>query len=266
MANDESMKTIKRIWANLSKRGLLRCCACELLIRNANDITYDHYKPRSLGGDVSFKNGRPMHKRCNSAKGNLPADVWEKNKWKILAEHGIATIQDYDLPKVLDSEVNFVELDGEVYQVSYTGEISKSGSFIPKKEEPKVIHIKKKKHRHTPKMKLHKKPVRNKSKLNKKPFPKKKVPISRKTPTYEIGSIIYFKDNKTPKFTREGVVMGITHKETGNYILARTLKLENGKVVPELVEVKPLYPIYNIAKLKFDKRIPRLVNTIEKQR
>lgn len=253
-SNEESMSRIKKIWLHLSKEKLLRCAACELLILKAKDITYDHYTPRSLGGDISFKNGRPMHPRCNRVKGNIPPDIWEKEKWKLLAENGIQTIQDYNI-HVDTSEINYVEIDGNVYSVSYYGEISKyniSNSEIQKPVNTQTIQCPKQK----------KKIKKKKRKPNYKYVRKIYVPSKIKdtiqsSKTYNIGDIVFFEDQKVPNFIKEGIVIGINYNSQEKYIIARTLCNENGKIVSKIMDVKPIDNTM-LDKYHIDKNIPLL--------
>lgn len=42
--------------------------------RHPMSFEYDHRKPRSRGGDNSFENAQPAHRKCNQRKGNrMPA-------------------------------------------------------------------------------------------------------------------------------------------------------------------------------------------------
>ncbi|MBP5363985.1 MAG: HNH endonuclease [Alphaproteobacteria bacterium] len=46
------------------------CPYCRQAIRNQEELTIDHIVPRSKGGTDAIANLQPMHKQCNSEKGN----------------------------------------------------------------------------------------------------------------------------------------------------------------------------------------------------
>ncbi|WJZ03464.1 HNH endonuclease [Corynebacterium freiburgense] len=48
---------------------------CHLCLRDGAD-TADHVVPRSAGGDDSIENLRPAHASCNSARRDMPLDMW----------------------------------------------------------------------------------------------------------------------------------------------------------------------------------------------
>src|SRR3712207_5213052 len=55
----------------LSTRDGTDCFLCSKPFKSEEDITFDHWIPRSRGGTWDLENLRLAHKRCNALKGDI---------------------------------------------------------------------------------------------------------------------------------------------------------------------------------------------------
>lgn len=257
MSDSSLRRMIKEQWVEEAKMngGHVMCYACHLPILHAREITYDHWYPKSLGGRTTYENGRPMHSRCNSVKSNMLPEEWEAKKWQILHRHGIKTIMDYDIS---GSQIDLNNLP-KVTQQGNTIIQEYNPGFKPLKIKKSKVKTRsrKKKGNNIPFRKLkdsrqqHAKRMREIKREEKKQlFANHSTQVGLKggpfhlSRPYDIGSIINYiveKRKDIPVFEiKEGIVIGITFRDSVRYALVKDFYLENGKVMTQLLEVLPM--------------------------
>lgn len=64
---------------------MVYCYLCGQIINPEDDWNLDHVRPKSKGGITAPYNLRPVHKECNTKRGNMPLKTWfllQKTKQK----------------------------------------------------------------------------------------------------------------------------------------------------------------------------------------
>jgi hypothetical protein len=82
----------KLVWLEQRQGGRCAYCRCDVMIGLGSDkrATLDHKVPMSLGGTENFSNLCVACDGCNSLKGDLPWDLWQKiytDETRLLALH-----------------------------------------------------------------------------------------------------------------------------------------------------------------------------------
>ena len=80
---------IRKEVTTLLKRQKNKCASCGLTFRSTDLMEIDHIKPRSKGGDNTYKNKQLLHRHCHDSKTALDKKTYPKFKPRDLPENYI---------------------------------------------------------------------------------------------------------------------------------------------------------------------------------
>ena len=124
------MMSHARVWKAIKKEGVTECFWCELPFRNpGRPPTIDHVQPKSLGGHMAHGTVWSCGP-CNSARGNIPFDVYLE---AVLLERVMCKIEkrEYRRPKrrkvngewivttMTRRQIRMVEANAAVVEISW---------------------------------------------------------------------------------------------------------------------------------------------------
>lgn len=73
-------KDLRRAFALMRDKGILYCAICGCLIAKKDQITVDHWVPKSKAGPTNGSNLLPAHKVCNEIKSDLMPDEFRRHR------------------------------------------------------------------------------------------------------------------------------------------------------------------------------------------